>query len=86
MILQTIYNQTVGCVHAFFIFLSRLTSTVNFMKAEQILVVVVVVVVVAVVVVVVVLVLVKKTDPILLHTHPQGGRSLFIETFKLLLP
>ena len=85
MILQTIYNQTVGCVHAFFIFLSRLTSTVNFMKAEQILVVVVVVVV-AVVVVVVVLVLVKKTDPILLHTHPQGGRSLFIETFKLLLP
>ena len=84
MILQTIYNQTVGCVHAFFIFLSRLTSTVNFMKAEQILVVVVVVV--AVVVVVVVLVLVKKTDPILLHTHPQGGRSLFIETFKLLLP
>ena len=54
------------------------------MKAEQILVVVVVVV--AVVVVVVVLVLVKKTDPILLHTHPQGGRSLFIETFKLLLP
>ena len=85
MILQTIYNQTVGCVHAFFIFLSRLTSTVNFMKAEQILVVVVVVVAV-VVVVVVVLVLVKKTDPILLHTHPQGGRSLFIETFKLLLP
>ena len=84
MILQTIYNQTVGCVHAFFIFLSRLTSTVNFMKAEQILVVVVVVV--AVVVAVVVLVLVKKTDPILLHTHPQGGRSLFIETFKLLLP
>ena len=62
MILQTIYNQTVGRVHAFFIFLSRLTSTVNFMKAEQILVVVVVVVVVVV----------KKTDPIFLHTHPQG--------------